>query len=297
VIHRTRIVFTVGALAVASAAAATIPWQTWKPVTACLLCGVQDSGEAVVATPPDASGSSRGDAGLYARNSAESYTPGALPGLSSDTQSPGAGSSASRLAASPKGWQPWGNASGTTRFAASGASGHGHSAPTGGLWQLMSLHPHHGAGTAAGSGQASVHVSAPPVSRPVKTPAPGANHSTPPSSSSSPAPSSGGGSAGSGSGGDSSAVPSVPSVGSGMGGIPPTDTFHEHQTPPPDPFRGPGGFDPGAPAGGPGSIGGSGGGKGLGGGRVSAAPEPGSMLLLGTGMLGLFGMLRKRRLI
>jgi hypothetical protein len=83
--------------------------------------------------------------------------------------------------------------------------------------------------------------------------------------------------------------------GSGMAGVPPTDPFHEHQTPPPDPFHGPG-FDPGAPAGGPGSIGG-GAGKGLGGGRVSAAPEPGSLLLLSTGLLGILGTLRKRRLI
>ena len=291
-IHRSRIVFTVGALAVASAAAATMPWQTWKPVTACLLCGVQDSGEAVVATPTDAAGGiSRGGAGLYAHNSAGTYTPGDLPGAGPDTKDSSSGSAASRSAAAPKGWQPWGNASGASRFSSSGISG--HSAANGGLWRLMSLRPHHSSGATAGGSQAANHTSSPSVGRPVKTPAPGAHNSKPPSSSSSPSPSSSGGSA-SGSGA-SSATPPTP--GSGMGGIPPTDTFHEHQTPPPDPFHGSGGFDPGAPAGGPGSIGGGGGGKGLGGGRVSAAPEPGSILLLSTGLLGIFGMLRKRRLI
>ena len=244
----------------------------------------------MVATPTDAaSGISRGGAGLYARNSAGTYTPGDLPGAGTGTQDSSAGSTAARSAAAPKAWQPWGNASGASRFSSSGTSG--HSAANGGLWRLMSLRPHHSSGATAGGSQAANHTSS---GRPVKTPAPGAHNSKPPSSSSSPSPSSSGGSA-SGSGSGSSAVPPTP--GSGMGGIPPTDTFHEHQTPPPDPFHGPGGFDPGAPAGGPGSIGGSGGGKGPGGGRVSAAPEPGSMLLLSTGLLGVFGMLRKRRLI
>jgi len=75
------------------------------------------------------------------------------------------------------------------------------------------------------------------------------------------------------------------------GGAASTDPFHEHEAPPPDPFRGPGGFDPGTPGGGRPS-GGSGGG-----GRVAATPEPGSILLFGTGLLGVLGVMRQRRLI
>jgi hypothetical protein len=73
-------------------------------------------------------------------------------------------------------------------------------------------------------------------------------------------------------------------------GAPSTDPFHEHEAPPPDPFRGPGGFDPGAPGGNP-TVGGGGVGK------VSGAPEPGSILLFGTGLLGIFGVMRQRRLL
>ena len=116
VIHRSRIVFTVGALAVASAAAATMPWQTWKPVTACLLCGVQDSGEAVVATPTDAAGGvswrRRRDC-THATQRAHTHQD-ALPGSLERTRKNSAHrtigiSIPGRL---PKGWQPWGNASG-----------------------------------------------------------------------------------------------------------------------------------------------------------------------------------------
>ena len=295
-IHRSRVVFTVGALAVASAAAATIPWQTWKPVTACLLCGAQDSGEAVVVTPTDAErGIGSGSGNSYARSSASTYKPDAVSTPTADSNGASGRSSSSRAAAAPRGWQPWGSSSEASRFASAGFSG--PSAPQGGLWRLMSLHQHHGSGTATATASAHTvvtHAPSPAVNRPVKNP-PAPHNSTPPSSNSGSSSGSPGASGTTGtptaSSGDSGSASG--DTGSPMAGVPPTDPFHEHQTPPPDPFHGPG-FDPGAPAGHPGSIGGGG---GLGGGKVSAAPEPGSMLLLSTGVLGIFGILRKRRLI
>jgi PEP-CTERM motif-containing protein len=280
VIYRSRAVFTLAALAVASAAAATIHWQTSMPDTGCLLCGARDSSGAMLQTSPNADRSTgAGGLGSYARNSTGTYVPGPLmPEMGSDKS--GGASPTSRASSAPKGWQPWGSGSGSPRGSSSGSSG--PSAPLGGLWRLMSLSrpSHHGNGVATVAVAPANHIKPPAASRPVKAPAPAKPHSSGPGSASAPASTNAGLPATSGS--------DVPSSGSASsGGAPSTDPFHEHEAPPPDPFRGPGGFNPGAPAGGraPGGAGG----------KVSPAPEPGSILLIGTGLLGVLGVLRKRR--
>jgi len=272
VMYRSRVVFTIVALAVASAAAATIRWQTWSPTTACLLCGPPESAAMRASGSADNLFGAGGGAASYARNgSASTFTPGALNAPQLSGGSAAGGSSQGQTASASRGWQPWGNGSATSRFASSGASG--ASAPLGGLWRLMSLSrpAHSGTPAAARTIVARAQRVKPPVaSRPGKQPSPGSH----------------GGGSGSATGDGSSVTTDTPPM---AGGAASTDPFHEHEAPPPDPFRGPGGFDPGTPGGGrpPGG----------GGGRVAATPEPGSILLFGTGLLGVLGVMRQRRLI
>ena len=61
---RTRVAFSVAVITVASAAAASVGWHTFKPVSACLLCESPDAGAAASSAAP---------AALRAANSGASY--------------------------------------------------------------------------------------------------------------------------------------------------------------------------------------------------------------------------------
>jgi hypothetical protein len=268
VFHRNRLVPILSVLALATAAAATaaIHRGIWTPPTACLMCEARSSDAASLANGV-ASGRTGAGANAHAGNSAGTYVPDSLiaAGPAADAMT----GSSSRAASVPKGWQPWGAGSGSFRVASSSEAG--PSPSLGGLWKLMSLsRPGHG----GGSGAAVRSSNAPKAQKPPaasRTPKPGSHSSGP------------AGSVTAGSGTLAAAPVSAA-----------TDPFHEQETPSPAPFSPPSGngggsFDPGRP-----------GGIGLGAGgsaRVSATPEPGSVLLLGSGLLGILGVMRKRRLL
>jgi hypothetical protein len=302
VFHRNRILLAVALLCTATAGYAALRWTTWMPADACLLCAkapadATSAGAGAIDNPVG----SRGSLGTVAGNSAGAFTPGPLGASGSASATDGANGGSSRFGSAPRGWQPWGVGTGT--FRVSSSEGSGSSAALGGLWRLVSLSRPGGGGPSVASNTAGTsHTN---TAAPATTPAPAHHTPKPPASS---APSSG----------THTSAPATPSAGNGPpasanasivsgpissggtsaggstgGSSAPTDPFHSHEDPPPPPFGGGGGstgggggFDPGGSGGVP-----------VSGGGVSATPEPGAVLLLGSGLLAILGVLRRRRLI
>src|SRR4051812_25836608 len=177
--YRSRDVFTIVALAAASAAAATIRWQTWTPGTECLLCGAPQSTAAMgTSGNADQLFGAGGGAPSFARNSAGAFMPGPLGAAQLGSGDAAHSSSSSAAASAAHGWQPWGNGSGSGRFASSGGSG--RSASLGGLWRLMNLsRPGHSEGASVATRNIVAKVKQPKPPRPAKNPAPGSHAGSP----------------------------------------------------------------------------------------------------------------------
>jgi hypothetical protein len=296
--HRYRLgrsgilVLVIVALTAASAAAAR--WAPWSPLNSCLFCGTPDTPaelrtaraerDAAIISGVRAAGAPRAAGAIAGRPQAEIAAP--LTGVQQQA------APAPAAADSRHEWQPWGTGSAFRRDSAASTSG------LGGLSRLMSPSNSGGGSTvntstaaqepAPVSGEAEKLQATPqlpspsPASAPPSEPGPPA----PPASNSKPAlvpPAPGGYTPPTRPTVDLSPPPLTPPA------SPPTEPFHEHETPPPPPFvplQPTGPLDTNGPTATLPT-----------GGTPSPNPEPGSILLLGTGVIALLGALRRRRML
>ena len=201
-------------------------------------------------------------------------------------------------------WIPWGSRG--YRAGENWSTSSSGSAALGGLWHAMSPFGGHSAGAAdtpvtktAHAETSAVSIAPSPKPSPAPSPKPAPAPKPSPAPAPAPAPSAGSGSVTAPDSGaapapapSSPAAPSVPSAPAPPAPDAPGSSLGEDGTPLPDlgPGPSPGSGGSGGPIGGGGSTGGG----APSGADMSATPEPGTIALVGTGLLGLLGVFRRR---